>query len=190
MQILVLLIVFFFNSIAWSIDIQNDYLVAKQEMLDPRFKETVICMLYHDQQGAAGLVVNKPIKTISISQLFAASNLIPPTKMEKKEVTLYWGGPVDPDHIFFIHSSDYKSKDFISSNKDFTITRSSEVLIDIARNKGPENYLILSGIAIWSPGQLDYEMGQNSWDKKTNNYLPLFDNISDMWNRLINSKEI
>ena len=188
--LLLFFILFFsFQKISWSLDIQNDYLVAKPGMLDQRFKETVICMLFHNQEGAMGLVVNKPIKTISISQLFEASSLVPPKKMEKKEITLYWGGPVEPEHIFFIHSPDYKSKDFISSNKDFTITRSAEVLFDIARNKGPENYLILSGIAVWSPGQLDYEMGQNSWDKKTNNYIPLFDNVNDMWTRLINSQE-
>ena len=103
---------------------------------------------------------------------------------------MHWGGPVESDHIFFIHSSDYTSKDFISSNKDFTITRSAEVLFDIAKNKGPENYLILSGIAVWIQGKLDYEMEQNSWDKKTNNFIPLFDNVDDMWSRIINSQEI
>ena len=189
--LLLFFILFFsFQKISWSIDIQNDFLIAKPGMLDPRFKETVIFMLYHNQEGAAGLVVNKPIKTISISQLFAASNLILPKKIETKEVILHWGGPVESDHVFFIHSPDYKSKDFISSNKDFTITRSAEVLFDIASNKGPENYLILSGIAVWSPGQLDYEMEQNSWDKKTNNFIPLFDNVDDMWSRIINSQAI
>ena len=189
--LLLFFILFFsFQKISWSIDIQNDFLIAKPEMLDPRFKETVIFMLYHNQEGAAGLVVNKPIKTISISKLFASNNLVPPKKMETREVTLHWGGPVESDHIFFIHSSDYTSKDFISSNKDFTITRSAEVLFDIASNKGPENYLILSGIAVWSPGQLDYEMEQNSWDKKTNNFIPLFENVDDMWSRIINSQEI
>ena len=192
MRYLLLFFILFlsFQKISWSIDIQNDFLIAKPEMLDPRFKETVIFMLYHNQEGAAGLVVNKPIKTISISELFVASNLVPPKKIETKEVILHWGGPVESDHVFFIHSPEYKSKDFISSNKDFTITRSAEVLFDIASNKGPENYLILSGIAVWSSGQLDYEMEQNSWDKKTNNFIPLFDNVDDMWSRIINSQEI
>ena len=47
-------------------------------MPDPRFKETVIFMLYHNQEGAAGLVVNKPIRKISISELFIENNLTPP----------------------------------------------------------------------------------------------------------------
>ena len=181
---------FSFQEISWGSDIQNNFLVAKPKMLDSRFQKTVIYMLYHNAEGAAGLVVNKPIQTISISKLFSDSSLIPPENMKNKEVTLYWGGPVKPEQIYFIHSSEYKSKDFISSNKDFTITRSSEVLFDIARNMGPENYLVLSGIAVWSPGQLDHEMTQDSWDNKINNYFPLFDNVNDIWNLLINSQDI
>ena len=84
-------------------NVLTDFLVAKPYMQDPRFKETVIVMLYHNQEeGAAGLVVNKPIGTMFISELFKGSNMIPPEKMVEKEITLYWGGPVEPKHIFFI----------------------------------------------------------------------------------------
>ena len=148
-------------------------------------------MLYDNQEdGAAGLVVNKPIETISVIELFESNNMTPPEKIVKKEIMLHWGGPVEPEHIFFIHSSEYKSNDFISSNKDFTITRASKVLIDIAKNKGPKEYIILSGIAVWEPGQLDSEMLQGDWDKKLNNYTPIFDNGNKMWTRLINSRDI
>ena len=59
----------------------------------------------------------------------------------------------------------------IFSNKDFTITRAHEILIDIARNKGPKEYIILLGIAVWDSGQLDSEMIRGSWDKKLNYYI-------------------
>ena len=139
-------------------------------------------MFYHNQEeGAAGLVINKPIERMTISELFESSNMTKPKKIIDKQITLYWGGPVDPEHIFFIHSSDYKSNNFIISNKDFTITRASKVLFDIAKNKGPKEYIILSGIAVWKPGQLDSELMRNDWDKKLNNYTPLFDNGKEMW---------
>ena len=188
---LFLILFFSFNQNAWSESILTEFLVAKPSMPDPRFKETVIVMLYHNQEeGAAGLVVNKPIETISISELFKSSNLSPPEKITEKEITVYWGGPVDPQHIFFIHSSDYKSNDSISSNNDFTITREPKILFDIAKNKGPEEYIILSGIAVWEPGQLDSEMMRGDWDKKLNNYTSPFDNGKEMWSRLINSQDI
>ena len=193
MRLLILFLILFFSfqPITWGENVLTEFLVAKPYMPDPRFKETVIVMLYHNQEeGAAGLVLNKPIKTISISELFKNSNLIPPKKMVRKKITIFWGGPVKPEDMFFIHSSDYKSSDFISSNENFTITRAPEVLFDIAKNKGPKEYIILLGIAVWEPGQLDSEMLQGDWDKKLNNYTPIFDNGNKMWTRLINSRDI
>ena len=188
---LFLILFFSFQQNALSESIFTELLVAKPSMQDPRFKETVIVMLYHNQEeGAAGLVINKPIDTLSIRELFNSSSLSPPEKIVEKEITVYWGGPVDPQHIFFIHSSDYKSSDFISSNNDFTITREPKVLFDIAKNKGPKEYIILLGIAVWESGQLDSEMMRGDWDKKLNNYTPLFDNGKEMWSHLISSMDI
>ena len=192
MRYLFLFLILFFHSskIIRGENIFTELLVANPYMQDPRFKETVIVILYHNQEGAAGLVVNKPIEIMSIKDLFQSSNLSPPDKIEEKEITIYWGGPVDPQHIYFIHSSDYKSNDFISSNNDFTITREPKILFDIAKNKGPKEYIILSGIAIWEPGQLDSEMMRGDWDKKLNNYTPLFDNGKEMCSHLIASMDI
>ena len=187
---LFVILFFTFHQNVWSEDLFNEFLVAKSHMPDSRFKETVIVMLSHNQEGAVGLVVNKPIETLSISKLFIGNNLNPPENILKKEITLYWGGPVEPENIFFIHSSDYKSKDFILSNQNFTITRAPEVLFDIAVNKGPKNYLILAGIAVWQPGQLDFEIVQGDWYKKLNSYIPLFNNGDEMWSRLIRSQDI
>ena len=186
-----IILFFSFQQNTWSENILNEFLVAKPHMPDPRFKESVILMLYHsNEEGAAGLVINKPIETMYISEFFKSINLIPPEKIAKKEITLYWGGPVEPKQIFFIYSSDYKSNDFISSNKNFTVSQAPDILFDIANNKGPKKYLILSGIAVWRPGQLDSEMVQGDWDKKSNNYIPLFNHNNEMWNLLTSSQEI
>ena len=188
---LFLILFFSFQQNSWGGNILTEFLIAKPNLPDPRFKESVIVMFYHNQEeGAAGLVINKPIEIMSISELFESSNMTKPEKIIDKEITLYWGGPVDPEHIFFIHSSDYKSNDSISSNNDFTITREPKILFDIAINKGPKEYIILSGIAIWEPGQLDSEMMRGDWDKKLNNYTPLFDNGKEMWGYLISTKDI
>ena len=188
---LFLFLFFSFQQNSWSENILTEILVAKPSMPDPRFRETVIVMLYHNQErGAAGLVINKPIRTMLISEFFKSSNMTPPEKIVDKEVTLYWGGPVDAEHIFFIHSSDYKSNDFILSNEDFTISQEPKIFFDIVKNKGPQEYIILSGIAAWEPGQLDSEMMRDDWNKKSNNYTSLFDNGKEMWSRLINSQDI
>ena len=191
MRFLFLFLFFSFQQNTLGENIYTDFLVAKPSMSDNRFKETVIVMLYHNQEkGAAGLVINKPIKTMFISEFFKSSNMTMPKKIVDKEITLYWGGPVEAENIFFIHSSDYKSNNFISSNIDFTITQEPTILYDIVKNKGPKEYIILSGIAAWEPGQLDYEMMQGSWDRKINNYTSLFDNQNEMWSHIIVSQDI
>ena len=76
---LFLFLFFSFEQNTWGENILTDFLIAKPSMPDPRFKETVIIMLYHNQEtGAAGLVVNKPIETMSIRELFNNSSLSPP----------------------------------------------------------------------------------------------------------------
>jgi len=172
--------------------VKDFFLVASKTMKDPRFKNTVIVMLDNDEAGAWGLVVNKPLASVPLGSLIHKSRN---TTAKQKElfnvkIPVYWGGPVEPEHIFFIHSSDYKSNNFISSNRDFTVTQEPEILFDIVKNKGPKEYIILSGIAAWEPGQLDSEMMQNNWDRKLHNYTSLFDNGKEMWSRLINSRDI
>ena len=187
---LFLILFFSFQQKTLSKDFINEFLIAKPHMPDLRFKETVIVMLSHNNLGAVGLVINKPIKKMSIAKLFVSSNIIPPKNILDKEITLYWGGPVEPENIFFVYSSDYKSENFISLNKDFAVTQEPKILFDIVDNIGPKEYLILSGIAVWSPGQLDFEIEKGDWEKKSNSYIPLFNNGHEMWRRLISSQDI
>ena len=115
----VLLFLFLFFSFPQNIlseEISTELLVATTNMTDPRFQETVIFMFYHNEEGAAGLVVNKPLSTIPIIELLEDNDIALPEKIIQNEFTLYWGGPVYSESIFFIHSSDYNSiKDQIHS---------------------------------------------------------------------------
>ena len=188
--IFLLVVIFLFQQNVRSEDILEEFLIANPDMLDPRFKETVIILFHHNQTGAVGLVVNKPIKTISIDKLFDYMELTLPAKFFKKNITLYWGGPVEPEQIFFIHSSEYKSKDFLSSNRNFTVSTAPEVLIDIAKNKGPDEYLIITGISVWEPSQLNFEIMQGAWRKKTSSYSLIFNNDNEMWQRLLYLQDI
>ena len=80
-----LILFILFQQKAWSKDIINEFLIAKPQMKDSRFKETVIFMLSHNQDGAAGLVINKPIETMSINKLFMSSNLVSPKNIVQKQ---------------------------------------------------------------------------------------------------------
>ena len=140
--------------------IENNFLIATEKMLDERFKKTVIIMLSHDQEGAWGLVINKQIGSIPLKRLI---NITEDIKHEKKElydvsIPIFWGGPVEEERIFILHSDDYISKTTKNYN-GFSITRDYQILFDIADKKGPKKSLVILGYSGWgSDGQLEGEM--------------------------------
>ena len=148
----------FYNSV------KDNFLVATEKMTDDRFKKTIIVMLNNDEEGAWGLVVNKPIGKVPLNLLINTSQKL---KNEKKklynvEVPILWGGPVDEKQIYILHSKEYKNET-TESYKDFSITRDYKILFDIAENKGPEKSLIIFGYSGWGSGQLEGEMERDHW---------------------------
>jgi len=170
----------------FSNDLNYNILIADPKMLDSRFQESVILLFYHNKFGASGLVINKEENKITIKELFDSAKLSLPDGFVDNQLNIFWGGPINSHHLFFIHSKDYISKNSIILNENFIVTRSSTVLYDIAINKGPKDFIIVKGFSIWSPGQLDEELKKGSWEKKTNNYFRIFDNDKNMWQTLIN----
>ncbi len=141
------------------------FIVATEELKDPRFKNTVIIMLDHDKKGALGVVINKSLGKFSVDSLI--KNLDNETSKKKFfynfEVPIFWGGPLDSDKIFILHSKDYKNQKTIEYNK-ISISYDQKTLVDIAENKGPKNYLIINGLSAWTVGQLDGEIERGHWN--------------------------
>jgi len=184
--LLVIALLFFYNYKAFA----ENFLIANPQMQDSRFKESVILLLYHNEFGASGLVINKPEKTMNILELFSAANMPIPDNIINKDLRIFWGGPINNHHLFFIHSSEYKSKNPIIINNRFSITRSSDILYDIANDKGPDKFIIVKGFSVWSPGQLNEELNRNSWEEMKDIYLNIFDNNKNIWQILINSQGV
>ena len=140
-------------------------LVAGEGMPDPRFQETVIYLVDHDANGAFGLVVNKP------SAIGPIAALLDELGIEADEygfdvqgsVTLHYGGPVEPDRWFVLHSADYEVDGTQQVSSDIALTVSSEVLIDIALGQGPRRSLIIFGYSGWGPSQLEGELARGDW---------------------------
>ena len=126
--------------------------------------KTVIVMLDNDEEGAWGLVINKPIGKVPLRFLV---NTLQDQKNEKKElysveIPIFWGGPVDEKQIYILHSKEYKN-DTTKNYKGISITRDYKILFDIAENKGPRRYLIILGYSGWTDGQLEGEMEVDHW---------------------------
>jgi putative transcriptional regulator len=136
-------------------------LIAAPTMPDPRFHHTVILMVHHDQNGALGIVINRPVAERSIASLLEALGEKEPAVTGT--VRIFAGGPVQPDIGFVIHGTDYHRADTIEIDGRLAVTSSREILHDIADNRGPAKSLIAFGYAGWAPGQLDGEMAQRTW---------------------------
>ena len=144
--------------------VKNNFVVATRGNRDPRFKKTVIVMLDHDENGALGLVINKPLGKVLLSSLInqSSNSIIDNNELYNVKIPIFWGGPLDNDKIIVLHSGDYqneKTKNYakVSINSDI------KVLLEIAKKKGPKNNLIILGVSAWSDGQLEGEIGKGWW---------------------------
>ena len=141
------------------------FIVATDKLNDSRFKNAVIIMLDHDEKGALGVVINKPIGIFTLGSLLKNLN---DENIEEKEIynmklPIYWGGPLDNNKIFIIHSKDYKNNN-TKNYKNVSITSDYKALLDIAQNKGPKNSLVIVGLSAWTVGQLDGEIDKGHWN--------------------------
>lgn len=136
-------------------------LVATPNMRDPRFAETVLVVVRHNQDGALAIIINRPVGEQPAARLLEALG-------EKPEgaagtIAVFYGGPVQPEQGFVLHSSDYSDSATLAINADVALTASPEVLRLIAGGHGPKKSLLAFGYAGWAPGQLENEMLHDSW---------------------------
>jgi putative transcriptional regulator len=144
--------------------VKDHFLIATEKMNDNRFSKTVIVMFESDENGAWGLVINKRLGTMPIALLIDPSLNSPEEreKLFKINVPVFWGGPVDVKEIFILHSTEYQS-DTTKNYGNISISQDYNILFDIAKNKGPENSLVIFGYSGWGSGQLEGEMERDHW---------------------------
>ena len=138
-------------------------LVASEDMPDPRFQETVIYLVDHNENGAFGFVVNKPRGSGPIAALLDELGIDLDDERPAGSITLLYGGPVSPEKGFILHSADYSVESTRLLPGGFALTESSEVLRDIALGRGPQRSLLLFGYCGWGPSQLEGEFARGDW---------------------------
>jgi putative transcriptional regulator len=136
-------------------------LIASPEMGDPRFERTVILLVEHNQRGAFGIVVNRPAGERPLASIL--NSFGDKTTGSEGTARIFWGGPVQPQAGFVIHSAEYRRAETIDINGRIAMTSSLEILRDIASNKGPTKSLLAFGYAGWGPGQLEGELRLHAW---------------------------
>lgn len=137
-------------------------LIAMPGMGDPRFAHAVIFLTSFDEEGAMGLIVNKPADGILLSDVL--DQLSPNIDSAKGTLGVHFGGPVETGRGFVLHSEEYHSAiHTLKIEGGFGLTATLDVLEDLAKGDGPEKALLMLGYSGWGPGQLEAEIAQNGW---------------------------
>ncbi len=136
-------------------------LVAMPGIGDSRFERSVIYLCGHSEDGAMGLIVNKPVENVSFPELLEQLGI--ETELEK-QIRVLFGGPVETGRGFVLHSADYHATgSTLQVTQDIGLTATLEILEEIAIGEGPAQSLLALGYAGWAPGQLEEEILANGW---------------------------
>ena len=150
---------------AGSINLTNQFLIAMPGMGDGTFAGTVVYLCEHTDQGALGLVINKPID-IKLKNLFEKVEL----SLDREDLAdepVYFGGPVQTERGFVLHErlgedgGHYNSSLQIQGGLE--MTTSKDVLEALSHGAGPKKMLVTLGYSGWGAGQLEEEMSRNGW---------------------------
>ncbi|MDD5389331.1 MAG: YqgE/AlgH family protein [Gallionellaceae bacterium] len=139
----------------------DHFLIAMPKMMDPNFSGTLTYICDHGDQGALGVVVNRPIE-LNLDSLFSQIGL-DLTDEHLKQASVYYGGPVQVERGFVLHRPVGTWSSTLSVNDRVGLTTSKDILEATARREGPAEILVTLGYAGWGPGQLEDEIKQNAW---------------------------
>ncbi len=142
-------------------NLSNHFLIAMPSMLDPVFGGTVVYLCEHNRQGALGMVINRPTD-IRMGDLFDRLDLKPEIEWLAAKPVMF-GGPVQEDRGFVLHSPDGEFSSMLKVTDDIAFTTSRDVLEAVAAGSGPQRVLVGIGYSGWSAGQLEQEISSNGW---------------------------
>jgi len=141
--------------------LSRHFLIAMPAMADPNFARTLAWICEHNDEGALGIVVNRPTE-MTLSALFEHME-IPLGDSHLRTAPVHFGGPVQVDRGFVLHRPLGTWQSTLEVADGVGLTTSKDVLEAAARGDGPKDMLVSLGYAGWSPGQLEQELAQNAW---------------------------
>jgi putative transcriptional regulator len=142
--------------------LKHHFLIAMPAMADPNFAHSITYICEHNEEGAMGIVVNRPMD-------LTVGDILSHLKIDEyddnyNDIPVMCGGPVQMERGFVLHRANphqWENSQLVEG--DVCLTSSRDILMAIAHNEGPKDSLIALGYAGWSAGQLDDESAQNAW---------------------------
>ena len=148
------------------LSLTNHFLIAMPNLNDPNFEQSVSYICEHNNEGAMGIVINRPMD-LSFADLCEQLE-IEITDMDTLTYPIFDGGPVEMDHGFILHTPLGEWESTLAVTKKVGLTMSQDIIQAIADgydsdNKPPEHFIITLGYAGWSEDQIEDEIAENVW---------------------------
>jgi putative transcriptional regulator len=144
-----------------QVNLTHHFLIAMPAMVDPHFARSLTFICEHNEQGALGVVVNRPIDMTLHALLDQVE--ITPESDAFKTVPVHFGGPVQVDRGFVLHTPVGQWQSTLAVTDEIGLTTSKDILQAVAGGNGPRQVLVTLGYAGWAAGQLEHEIAQNAW---------------------------
>lgn len=141
--------------------LNNQLLIAMPHLTDPNFARTVTYICEHNENGAMGIIINRPLE-IKLGDIFKQMNIVS-VSPTINQAPILAGGPVGQEQGFIIHEPTKVWKGTHVASEHLAITTSRDILEAIAVGDGPEKSLVSLGYAGWGAGQLEQELINNYW---------------------------
>ncbi|HQO15450.1 MAG TPA: YqgE/AlgH family protein [Methylotenera sp.] len=145
-----------------NINLTGHFLIAMPAVTDPFFSKSVTFICTHNQDGAMGIMINRPTD-ITFETLFEKIN-VELLNLAVADQPVLYGGPVQPERGFVLHEvTDGEWDSTVQIANNIALTTSKDILESVAIGSGPAKMLLTLGYAGWTAGQLEQEIKQNAW---------------------------
>jgi len=137
------------------------FLLAMPQMNDPNFQRAVVLLCRHNDEGAFGLIINRPLLTTGTVTV----NLDPPVSTDR-ELQLWIGGPVEPERSWILVGQEPDEEEELSGMRiadHLYLSASPDLLLRLLQPSPPPMARLIVGYAGWGPGQLEAELEQSAW---------------------------
>ena len=146
-----------------SASLRNQFLIATPTLEDGIFKSSVTYICEHDEDGAMGIIINRP-SDLKFNDLVKEFEAIESSELNTQPVMV--GGPVGLERGFVLHQTPANTIEWLSTlqiSNEVALTGSKDILTALGEGQGPEKFLFVLGYAGWGAGQLEQELMENDW---------------------------
>lgn len=141
--------------------LRGQFLIAAKKLVDPNFYRSVVLIVEHNDEGAMGLVVNRP------SSVSVANALAEHFDLSRTDDLVYIGGPVQPSALFVLHNRSELDPHEVAVVPGLYVGSSADVFESVVHSAVDEEsemqFRIFCGCAGWAPGQLEGEIDRGDW---------------------------